>query len=80
MSIVALSVCAAQSASAESLKDALSASYACNPRLDAQRAFQRGTDEDVARAMSGYRPTITGNADIGIERNDAAAFDGCSTA
>ncbi len=57
-------------ARAESLREALSAAYAYNPRLDAQRAFQRATDEDVARAMSGYRPTITGSADIGIERTD----------
>ena len=57
-------------AAAESLQEALAATYGYNPRLDAQRAFQRATDEDVARAMSGYRPTITGNADIGLERND----------
>jgi outer membrane protein len=66
-------------AAAESLREALSATYGYNPRLDAQRAFQRGTDEDVARAMSGYRPTITGNADIGIERTDVrptSIFDG----
>ncbi len=66
-------------AAAELLKDALSAAYGYNPRLDAQRAFQRASDEDVARAMSGYRPTVTGNADIGIERNDqrpSSLFDG----
>lgn len=57
-------------AAAETLQEALSAAYGYNPRLDAQRAFQRATDEDVSQAMSGYRPTITGNADIGIERSD----------
>ncbi len=57
-------------AAAESLQEALAATYGYNPRLDAQRAFQRATDEDVARAMSGYRPTITGNADVGLERSD----------
>jgi len=62
--------CLATGATAETLLEALAATYGYNPRLDAQRAFQRATDEDVARAMSGYRPTITGNADIGIERTD----------
>ncbi len=57
-------------ATAETLQEALAATYGYNPRLDAQRAFQRATDEDVARAMSGYRPTVTGNVDVGIERND----------
>jgi outer membrane protein len=66
-------------ARAESLQEALAATYGYNPRLDAQRAFQRATDEDVARAMSGYRPTVTGNASLGIERDDtrpSSIFDG----
>jgi outer membrane protein len=67
--LVACALCVSP-ARAETLQEALASTYGYNPRLDAQRAFQRATDEDVARAMSGYRPTITGNADIGIERND----------
>jgi outer membrane protein len=66
-------------AQAESLLDALSATYGYNPRLDAERAFARGTDEEVARAMSGYRPTVTGSADASIERDDqrpSSLFDG----
>lgn len=69
----------ASPAAAETLQEALAATYGYNPRLDAQRAFQRATDEDVARAMSGYRPTITGNADVGLTRNDTrptSLFDG----
>jgi len=76
--LVASAFCTAP-AGAESLQEALAATYGYNPRLDAQRAFQRATDEDVARAMSGYRPTITGNADIGLERTDtrpSSLFDG----
>src|SRR4029079_8097070 len=64
---------------AETLLEALSATYGYNPRLDAERAFARGTDEEVARAMSGYRPTVTGDADVNWERNDvrpSTPFDG----
>jgi outer membrane protein len=60
----------APNAAAETLLEALAATYGYNPRLDAQRAFQRGTDEEVARAKSGYRPSITGTADIGLVRGD----------
>ena len=66
-------------AQAESLVEALSATYGYNPRLDAERAFARGTDEEVARAMSGYRPTVTGEADVSMERDDqrpSSLFDG----
>lgn len=51
-------------ANAESIRDALAAAYKYNPRLDAERARLRATDEEVARANSGYRPTITGNAEV----------------
>src|SRR5262245_54248038 len=55
------------SASAETLKEALHAAYKFNPRLDAARAIQRATDEEVPRALSGYRPSITGSADTSYQ-------------
>lgn len=67
------------SATAESLRDALSSAYKFNPRLDAERARLRATDEEVARANSGYRPTITGTADVAYQRTDTkppSATDG----
>jgi len=50
-------------AGAETLLEALSSAYKFNPRLDAARATQRATDEEVPRALSGYRPSIIGSAD-----------------
>ncbi len=50
---------------AETLEGALAKAYASNPTLNAQRAGVRSTDENVARAKSGYRPTIGASADIG---------------
>lgn len=50
---------------AESLLDALAAAYQYNPRLDAERARLRATDEGVAVANSGYRPRIDYRADVG---------------
>ena len=55
-------------ARAETLKEALASSYKVNPRLDAARATLRATDEEVPRAISGYRPTVTGNADTSFEK------------
>ncbi|MGE3067377.1 MAG: TolC family outer membrane protein, partial [Hyphomicrobiaceae bacterium] len=48
---------------AETLQQALASAYRANPRLDAARATLRATDEEVPRALSGYRPVITGTAD-----------------
>ena len=45
--------------SAESIAQALSSAYLGNPTLNADRARQRGTDEQVPQALSGWRPTVT---------------------
>ena len=61
---------AAPPASAETLRQALAAAYKFNPRLDAERARLRATDEEVPRAKSGYRPVVTGSADVGYQRTE----------
>jgi outer membrane protein len=52
------------SASAESILGALSKAYQNNSQLNSARAGVRVTDEGVAIAKSGYRPTINGTAGI----------------
>jgi outer membrane protein len=49
-------------AGAETIKGALAKAYENNSTLNSARAGVRVTDEGVAIAKSGYRPTITGNA------------------
>ncbi len=51
-------------ASAESILGALAKSYQFNSSLNSARAGVRVTDEDVAIAKSGYRPTINGTASV----------------
>jgi outer membrane protein len=58
-------------ANAESLRQALAATYKTNPRLDAERARLRASDEEVPRALSGYRPNISGTADTGFQRTES---------
>ena len=50
--------------SAETLPGALAKAYQNNSTLNSTRAGVRVTDENVAIAKSGYRPTIAGVADI----------------
>ena len=59
---------------AESLNQALSATYQYNPQIDAQRARLRATDEQVAIAMSGYRPKINANGDINWQHQTNRPF------
>jgi len=51
--------------SAQTLSEAMAAAYQNNPQLQAERARQRATDEDVSRAWGGYRPQVTVNAEKG---------------
>lgn len=57
-------------AEAETLRQALAAAYKYNPRIDAERARLRATDEEVARANAGYRPVITGSADVNYQNSN----------
>jgi outer membrane protein len=57
-------------AAAESLREAMASAYKYNPRLDAERARLRATDEEVPRAMSGYRPRIFGEADVNFQNTN----------
>lgn len=56
-------------ARADSLLDTLSQAYSYSPQLDAERARLRATDEDVARANSGYRPDISASGFVGHEHS-----------
>ncbi len=61
-------------ASAESLATALKAAYQNHPGLRAERARQRGTDENLPQVLSGWRPTVTANADAGVTWTDSKKF------
>ncbi|WP_218048638.1 TolC family outer membrane protein [Curvivirga aplysinae] len=53
-----------------SLEEALLAAYDNNPTLLAQRASLRVTNEGVAQAVSGWRPTVTGTGSLGAINSD----------
>ena len=45
--------------------------YVGNPSLNAQRASTRATDENVPRALSGYRPRVNATADVGAQYTES---------
>jgi outer membrane protein len=57
---LSVSVCLAAPAYAETIGGALAKAYSYNSELNSARAGVRVTDENVAIAKSGYRPTIAG--------------------
>jgi outer membrane protein len=58
---------AAVPAHAEALPEALAKAYQFNPQLNAERARQRATDENVPQALAGYRPQIVASLSGGLQ-------------
>jgi outer membrane protein len=54
-------------AQAEALPEALAKAYQTNPQLNAERARQRATDENVPQALAGYRPQIIASLSGGLQ-------------
>jgi outer membrane protein len=67
LAVAACVAFSAASARAESLPDALAKAYQTNPQLNAERARQRGTDENVPQALAGYRPQIVASLGAGLQ-------------
>ena len=63
----AMTVLLAGPATAQSLSDALVKAYQTNPQLNAERARQRGTDENVPQALAGYRPQVVATLGAGLQ-------------
>jgi outer membrane protein len=53
---------------AESLPDALARAYQTSPQLNAERARQRATDENVPQALAGYRPQLVATLGAGLQQ------------
>lgn len=66
-------------AKAETIFEALSTAYDTNPTLQAQRAYLRSVDENVAIAKSGFRPNIYltgGYSDSDVHNNNVPSQTG----
>ena len=58
---------------ADTIEAALVRAYQGNPQLNAQRALVRSTDEEVPKALSGYRPKVNLTATAGVQYTDATS-------
>jgi outer membrane protein len=71
---IALAIAAPREVAAETIETALARAYENNPQLNAQRAVVRQTDEGVAQALSGYRPTVSAAASLGRQYSNLTAL------
>ena len=66
--VASLIMTAAARAETFTLGQALGVAYETNPQLDAQRAALRATDESVAKANGGWRPSINAQGSYGHQQ------------
>ena len=59
-------IAGAQMAHAETIGQALAAAYQNNPQIRGEQARLRATDETLAQAQSGYRPTVSAGFDYSL--------------
>ncbi|MGJ4962595.1 TolC family outer membrane protein [Bradyrhizobium sp. HKCCYLRH3061] len=67
LTVAASFVVACSPARAEDLAAALVKAYQTNPALNAERARQRATDENVPQALAGYRPQLIASLGAGLQ-------------
>jgi len=65
--VVCVGLAASSTARSEGLPEALAKAYQTNPQLNAERARQRATDENVPQALAGYRPQIVASLSAGLQ-------------
>ena len=63
-------------AQAETLLNALAKAYASNPTLQAARATARATDEGVAQAVSGWRPSVSVSGTSSLKQQETSTSPG----
>ncbi len=68
-----------ETASAQTLQEALASAYQNNPDLLSQRANLRATDESVPQALSNWRPDVELSGDISRSQTDLSSRTGEST-
>ena len=75
---LALVALATSPAAADTLREALVATYNGNPTITAQRAALRGTDANVAIARAAGRPQISGTAGLNQDLTATGGGTGCN--
>jgi outer membrane protein len=65
--LAVIGLTAIRPAAAETLPEAMVKAYQSSPQLNADRARQRGADENIPQALAGYRPQIIASLGAGLQ-------------